>query len=127
MLKIFLIFAGILSLVAGVIGIFLPLLPTTPFLLLSAFCFARSSEKLHQWLLNHPYFGRVLSNWEKHRGMEAKHKKRALIFTTISFAVSIYFAPLLAVKIMLVVMSVCVLTGISRMRTLPVDIRQDNQ
>ena len=126
MLKIFLICTGILSLVAGVIGIFLPLLPTTPFLLLSAFCFARSSEKLHQWLLNHPHFGRVLSNWEKHRGMEAKHKKRALIFTTISFAVSIYFAPLVAVKLMLAVMAVCVLTGISRLKTLPAGVKEED-
>lgn len=127
MLKIFLIFAGILSLVAGVIGIFLPLLPTTPFLLLSAFCFARSSEKLHQWLLNHRYFGRVLSNWEQHRGMEAKHKKRALVFTTVSFAVSIYFAPLIAVKLMLTVMAVCVLTGISRLKALPAKIDQEDR
>ncbi len=127
MLKIFLICAGILSLVAGVIGIVLPLLPTTPFLLLSAFCFARSSEKLHRWLLNHPHFGRVLSNWEKHRGMEAKHKKRALVFTTVSFAVSIYFAPIIAVKVMLTVMAVCVLTGISRLKALPVEMNQKDR
>lgn len=57
---------GCLSLVAAVIGVFLPLLPTTPFLLLSAYCFSQSSERLHKWLLSHPYFGAFIRDWQMH-------------------------------------------------------------
>ncbi|NRB72315.1 MAG: YbaN family protein [Xanthomonadales bacterium] len=57
---------GFLALGLGIIGIALPLLPTTPFVLLAAFCFARSSERLHQWLLQHPLFGPMISNWRDH-------------------------------------------------------------
>ena len=114
MLRIFLTIAGILSLAAGVVGIFLPLLPTTPFILLAAFCFARSSERLHQWLLNHPKLGLMLSNWEQHRGMEAKHKKRAILLTLASFAFSIYMVPVFAVKCLLVVIAAGVLTFLGR-------------
>lgn len=118
MLRIFLILAGILSLVAGVLGIILPLVPTTPFILLSAFCFGKSSERLHQWLLNHPRFGTLLRNWEEHRGMQAKHKRRALFFTTLSFVFSIYMSPMTEARIFLVFMAICVLTGICRINVL---------
>lgn len=57
---------GLVFITLGVIGIFLPLLPTTPFLILAAYCFSKSSEKLHQWLLHHKYLGRMLSDWEKY-------------------------------------------------------------
>lgn len=50
----------------GVIGIFLPLLPTTPFLLLTAFCFSRSSEKWHRWLINQPHLGPFILDWQLH-------------------------------------------------------------
>jgi len=56
---------GLLALALGAIGIFLPLLPTVPFLLLAAFCFARSSETLHRWLLDHATFGPPIRAWEE--------------------------------------------------------------
>lgn len=62
---IYLIF-GFLSVLTGIIGIVLPLLPTTPFLLLAAFCFSKSSERLHQALLNHPWCGKIIDNWERY-------------------------------------------------------------
>ncbi|WP_245662901.1 YbaN family protein [Endozoicomonas arenosclerae] len=121
-----LVIAGLLSLVAGVMGIVLPLLPTTPFLLLSAFCFARSSKRLHHWLMNHRNFGTLLSNWEKHRGMKASHKRRALLLTVLSFMLSIALTPLWEVQVFLVFMAGCVLTGISRISVIPDEPQSSN-
>ncbi len=119
MFRLFLVLAGIVSLALGVLGIVLPLLPTTPFVLLSAYCFARSSKRLHQWLLSHPWFGKLLTNWEKHRGMQASHKRRAIGLTVLSFMLSIYLAPLMEVRLLLVFIAICVLTGISRISVIP--------
>ncbi|MFC6669133.1 YbaN family protein [Marinobacterium aestuariivivens] len=56
--------AGMLALLLGAIGVVLPLLPTTPFVILAAFCFSRSSERLHRWLLNQRLFGPLIRDWE---------------------------------------------------------------
>ena len=73
-MKIILLLLGILSLVLGVIGIFLPVLPTTPFLLLSATLFLRSSQKLYDWLLSHPYLGEYIRNFKEHRAIPLRVK-----------------------------------------------------
>ncbi len=57
---------GLLSLALGALGVFLPLLPTTPFILLAAYCFARSSRRLHNWLLHHRTFGPLIENWNRY-------------------------------------------------------------
>lgn len=67
MRKYFLIAAGFLSLGTGIIGIFIPVLPTTPFLLLAATCFIKSSKKLYQWLIDHRVFGKYIENYIKYR------------------------------------------------------------
>ena len=92
---------GLLSLLLGVIGIVVPLLPTVPFILLAAFCFARSSERLHQWLMSHPWFAEALNNWQTKRALNRSLKRRAMIMTTLSFAISITLVPLIWVKLML--------------------------
>lgn len=78
MWKPLLIAVGLLSLVCGAIGVVLPVIPTTPFLLLSAFCFARSSERLHNYLISHRIFGEYISNYYNH-AMTPRHKFRTLL------------------------------------------------
>lgn len=71
--------AGWLSLGLGILGIFLPLLPTTPFLLLSAICFSKASPRLHAWLLAHPKFGPVIVDWQTRRVIPLKAKILATV------------------------------------------------
>ena len=66
--------AGIICILIGLTGVILPILPTTPFILLAAFCFSRSSERLHQYLLNHRLFGTLISNWENYGVIPRKAK-----------------------------------------------------
>lgn len=80
---------GALSLALGVIGIVLPILPTTPFILLAAFFFAQSSERLHAWLLNHPRFGPSIRDWQQHRAISRFAKKLAILTMIGVLAVSL--------------------------------------
>ena len=86
-----LITAGVISLALGVIGIFLPLLPTTPFVLLSAACFARSSPSLHRKLLANKTFGPVIREWETYRSIPYRTKVFAIALMIVTFGVSIIF------------------------------------
>ncbi len=83
-----LVTAGILSLVLGVIGAFLPLLPTVPLVLLSAYCFARSSERLHSWLVSNRHFGPIIRNFETGRGISKPIRIRAVVMLWISLGFS---------------------------------------
>ncbi len=78
---------GVISLIVGIIGIFLPLLPTTCFLLLTAFCFERGSDKFHDWLMGHSYFGPPIIDWQKNRVIRLKYKALA----TSTMAIGAYF------------------------------------
>ncbi len=69
---------GFIALTLGFIGVFLPVLPTTPFVLVAAFAFARSSKKHHQWLLRHKYYGPLISNWQKHGVIRPRAKWTAV-------------------------------------------------
>ena len=99
--KYFLIIAGGLSLVLGVIGIVVPLLPTTPFILLSAACFARSSPKFHQWLLQHAWFGPLIKNYRNGQGIPQKLKIRIIIFIWITLSISMLVTGRLWICLML--------------------------
>ena len=74
LIKIILISVGSLSVLLGILGIFLPLLPTTPFLLLAALCYSRSSERFYQWLVTNRWFGEYIRNYREGRGITSKHK-----------------------------------------------------
>lgn len=82
---------GYLSLGLGAIGVVLPLLPTTPFVLLAAFCFAKSSPALHAWLLQHKSFGKAIRDWQEHRAISARAKLAALAMMALALGLSLLF------------------------------------
>lgn len=84
-----LIVLGCFFVVLGAIGAVLPLLPTTPFLIAAAWCFAKSSPRFHQWLLNNRWFGNDLRQWEDTRTISRKVKKRATVIIVITFSLSV--------------------------------------
>lgn len=71
----------------GIVGAFLPVLPTTPFLLLAVACFARSSPKLEAWLMNHPKFGAPLRNWREKGAIPRRAKITAVSMMSASYAI----------------------------------------
>jgi uncharacterized membrane protein YbaN (DUF454 family) len=89
-MKAFWFIFGCIVLVLAVIGIFLPLLPTVPFLLLAAFCFARSSERAHDWLVGHPKLGPPIRDWQKNGAIGLKSKKMATACVIAAFALSVF-------------------------------------
>ncbi|MEX0923114.1 MAG: YbaN family protein [Rhodovibrionaceae bacterium] len=82
--------AGGLAVALGVLGAFLPLLPTTPFLLLALACFARSSERFHSWLYSHPRFGPPLQDWERYGVISRRAKLLAVAVMAASFGFVLY-------------------------------------
>lgn len=104
MQRILLLSLGWLAIVLGTLGIVLPLLPTTPFVLLAAWCFARSSPRFHHWLLWQSPFGRYIRHWQQHRAMPPGAKVRAMLLIVITFSLSIYLVNLQWVRMMLGVM-----------------------
>ena len=101
MLKILLMAIGCLSVGLGVIGIVLPILPTTPFMLLAAACFAKSSPRFHRWLLAAPVIGELITQWQTERYIAPKVKRRALLLIAMTFLISILLVGPWQLKIML--------------------------
>jgi uncharacterized membrane protein YbaN (DUF454 family) len=100
--------AGFDSLTLRILGIALPLLPTTPFLLLAAFCFGRSSEKLQRWLLEHPRLGPPIRDWQEQRTISRKAKGLA----TIAMVLVVVMSILLEVPATILVIQVVVLAAV---------------
>lgn len=103
----------------GVLGIFLPLLPTTPFLVLAAACYARSSKRFYSWLLNNRWFGNYLKDYREKKGVPLKVKLYAicLLWVTILFAVA-FVVEILWVRIVLILLAGLVTIHVLRIRTL---------
>jgi uncharacterized membrane protein YbaN (DUF454 family) len=79
---------GLIAVVLGLLGVLLPLLPTVPFLLLAAFCFARSSERLHAWMMEHPTLGPPILDWQQNGAISRRAKKLATISVVAVFSLS---------------------------------------
>lgn len=114
LVKIGLILVGWLSIVLGTLGIFLPVLPTTPFLLLAAACFARSSERFHGWLMNNQVFGPIIKDWQENRSLDPNVKRWALCMVVLSFSFSIFMVNNMPLRVCLLIGMIACLTGIAR-------------
>ncbi|WP_172327756.1 YbaN family protein [Mangrovicoccus sp. HB161399] len=92
--------AGMICTGLGMLGVPLPLLPTVPFLLVATFCFARSSPRLHNWLITHPTYGRSIRDWNERGAISLKAKRLATITVAASLGISILLSiPLRALAI----------------------------
>lgn len=103
-MRLILIVIGLIFTALGIAGAVLPLLPTTPFLLVAVFCFARSSDRFYNWLINQKIYKEYVENFYLHRGYTLQQKIKILIslYTVIGF--SIYMVDVLAVRIGLIIM-----------------------
>ena len=108
--KPFLFGLGCVSLALGLIGAFLPILPTTPFVILAAFLFSKSSSRMHAWVLSLPQIGPAVQQWEQYKVIEPRAKKLATISIIVVFGITLFFTPVkLFVKVVLVIIAICVL------------------
>ena len=94
---------GLLAVGLGIIGAFLPVMPTVPFLLVALFCFERSSKKYHDMILNNKYFGKVLRDYYEGKGLTTSVKIKAILFLSCGIGFSFYKVQHLYLRIMLVV------------------------
>ncbi|WP_133010431.1 YbaN family protein [Marinomonas flavescens] len=111
------IILGWLSLITGIIGIFLPLLPTTPLVLLAAWCFSKSSVRFHQWLIGHKYFGPIISDWQSSDGIPKRTRNRAIIFMWLGMGISMIIVGRFWATISLITIGAAVSTYLLRMPT----------
>jgi uncharacterized membrane protein YbaN (DUF454 family) len=117
--KYFLVAAGIVFTVLGVAGIFLPLLPTTPFLLLAAACFSRSSAPLYAWISQHRFFGKKIQYYRVYKAISLKSKLLSLALLWLTIGYSAFFAvKTIWLKIILFVIAAGVSMHLLSFRTL---------
>lgn len=116
--KYILIIIGSLSLALGVIGMFFPILPTTPFLLLSSFCFIRSSKKLYNWLMNNRVLGKYIYDYLEHRAIKKGAKISGIMLLWASLILSIYIIQNSPIRLLLFIVGVLVSMHILSLKTL---------
>jgi len=97
---------GLTAVALGAVGVVLPLLPTTPFLLVAAFAFARSSAQLNRWLREHRSFGPLIDNWHRDGSIDRKAKRTAVIVIVVTLVITwLLSAPLWIITCQVVVLS----------------------
>lgn len=103
-MRYFLITVGLISAITGFIGIVVPLLPTTPFLLLAAVCFSRSSERFNRWLVNTKVYSEYVESFKRDKGFTLKKKFKILLSLYIIIAFSLFLINNVYIRIGLIVM-----------------------
>ena len=109
---------GSLSLSLGIMGLFLPVLPTTPFLLLSSYCFIRSSKKMHFWLTNHKIFGTYIRNYIEHKAIKKSDRIKALAFLWTTLIITMNVSSHLHLTYFLIVIGIAVSIHLFKLNTL---------
>lgn len=110
-----LILLGFAFLAIGTIGVFVPILPTTPFVLLAGACFLHGSRRLNIWLLRTRFFGRIIREWRTHRTIPLRAKRLAQVLIVLSFGSSAaFFVPIPWVRVLVAVLGVVGLVLVSR-------------
>ena len=117
--KRFFVLLGHLFVGLGALGIMLPILPTTPVLLLASACYLRGSERLHRKLLSHPVFGKILADYIQHRAVSRKNRRNALVLLWTSLLLSIVISSKPLLMILLPFIGIAVTIHLLRLRTLP--------
>lgn len=118
--KILFVILGLLSLGLGIIGIVVPVLPTTPLLLLSAYFFLRSSQRLYRWLLTHKIFGSYIRNYIYHKAIEKEVKIFTLLLLWATIMLSIYLVrEKIWLQVFLVIVAIAVSIHVLKLRTMP--------
>jgi len=118
-MKKFLVVLGFLSLAIGIFGIVIPLLPTTPFLLLSAACFLKGSDRMYRWLMNHKLFGEYIRNFREKKAIPLRTKILAVSLLWITILFSIFFmVESIYLRIMLAAIAIAVTVHILHFKTL---------
>lgn len=116
--KLIFIALGCVSLSLGTIGLFLPILPTTPFLLLSSYCFMCSSEKLHRWLLSRKVLGKYIYNYMTYRAISLSAKILSITFLWITLAISIFLINNWIIRAVLLFVGFAVTVHLLKLRTI---------
>ena len=118
-IRIPLIIAGTFFMGLGIVGIFVPVLPTTPLLLLAAACYARSSQRFHGWLVNNRWFGNYVRNYLQRKGVPLKVKVLTIVLLWVTIGASVAFAvQILVVRLILILVAIGVSVHILSIRTL---------
>jgi len=117
--------AGTLATGLGILGIFVPILPTTPFLLIAAACYMRSSQKFYNWLLNDRFLGAYIKNYLQGKGMPLKVKILTVTLLWITIGLSVWFVAQNAIiRVILILVAIGVTTHITRIKTFKVNQRR---
>lgn len=109
---------GSLSLSLSIMGLFLPVLPTTPFLLLSSYCFIRSSKKMNFWLTNHKIFGTYIRNYIEYKAIKKSDRIKALAFLWITLIITMNVSSHLNLTYFLIVIGIAVSIHLFKLNTL---------
>ncbi|KZX16483.1 inner membrane protein YbaN [Methanobrevibacter cuticularis] len=108
---------GVVLVGVGAVGVALPVLPTTPFILAAAFCFSKSSKKAERWISNNRYFGSYIENYKGKKGVPMNVKRNTLIFLWVMLIASAIIVSSLLITVILAIVGICVTAHILLLKT----------